>query len=222
MAIHINLLAEAKALEELRRRDPVKRAIWGGGFLVALLVGCTIWLQLQVIIRKGEVSRVETKITARTTEFKQVLNNQQKLSEMNRKLAALQQLATNRLLYGTLLSGLQRSTVDDVQLTRFRVDQVYVLSEEVKAKVNANDRLVPGKPASVTEKITMTLDARDSGPNPGDQVSKLKRAVAESPYFAGILTKTNELRLTSLSPPVGGDKPYVQFTLECRFPERTR
>ena len=36
MPIRINLLAEAIADEDLRRRDPVKRAIYGGAFVVAL------------------------------------------------------------------------------------------------------------------------------------------------------------------------------------------
>ena len=36
MPIRINLLSEALAEEDLRRRDPVKRAIFIGVFLVAL------------------------------------------------------------------------------------------------------------------------------------------------------------------------------------------
>ena len=37
MPIRLNLLAEAQALEESRRRDPVKRAVWAGVFLVLAL-----------------------------------------------------------------------------------------------------------------------------------------------------------------------------------------
>lgn len=36
MPIRLNLLAEAQAMEEMRRRDPVKRAIWVGSLLVAV------------------------------------------------------------------------------------------------------------------------------------------------------------------------------------------
>src|SRR5207302_596404 len=108
------------------------------------------------------------------------------------------------LLYGNLLTALEKSTVDDVQLTRFRADQNFALIEEIMPK-NNGDRVVPGRPATVTERITVTLDARDSGPNPGDQVSKFKKAVADCPYFSGLLGKTNEVRLTSLSPPQGTD-----------------
>ena len=34
MPIRINLLAEAQAAEEMRRRDPVKRALWGASIVV--------------------------------------------------------------------------------------------------------------------------------------------------------------------------------------------
>jgi hypothetical protein len=39
-----------------------------------------------------------------------------------------------------------------------------------------------------------------------------------------MLDKTNEVRLASLSPPqaVGDGKSFVLFTLECRYPEKTR
>ena len=139
------------------------------------------------------------------------------------KLVSLQEMATNRLLDGTLLSALQQTGADDVQLLRLRTDQNYSYNEEVKAKTNASERIIPGRPASVTEKIIVTLDARDSGSNPGDQVNKFKRAIGDSAYFKTVLGTSNEVRLTSLSPPqfVEG-KPSVQFTLECRYPERTR
>ena len=40
MPIHINLLAEAQAAEELRRRDPVKRAIFIG---ISLVIVALMW-----------------------------------------------------------------------------------------------------------------------------------------------------------------------------------
>ena len=40
----INLLAEAQAAEELRRRDPVKRATWLGAFLVAAILA---WVMVE-------------------------------------------------------------------------------------------------------------------------------------------------------------------------------
>jgi hypothetical protein len=224
MPIRINLLAEAQAQEEMRRRDPVKRAIWVGAGLVVLVLAWSSSLQLKTIIAKGELNRLEGQVSSRATEFQQVLDNQKKLAEVNRRLEALHKLASNRLLFGTLLNGLQQATIDDVNLMRVKADQSYVLNEAVKAKTNAEDRVIAGRPASVTERVVVTLEAKDSGVNPGDQVNKFKQAIAESSYFQGILSKTNEVRLTSLSPPQGGvgGKPFVLFTLECKYPERTR
>ncbi len=223
MPIRINLLAEAQAIEELRRRDPVKRAIFGAIVLVALMVGWSISLQLKAMIARGELSRVASQLTSRTNEFQQVLLNQRKLVEANRRLLLLQEMATNRMLHGTLLNALQQTTLDEVQLTRLKTEELYVYNDEIKPKTNANEHVIPGKPASVTEKVVVTLEAKDISNNPGDQVNKFKQAVGRSPYFQGMLGKGNEVRLANLSPPQTLEgKPFVLFTLECRFPEVTR
>jgi len=218
MPIRINLLAEAQALEDMRRRDPVKRTLWVGAFLVIAILAMSSWLQLQAVIRKGEVSRLEGEVAARAKEFKQVLDNQSKLADVSLRLESLHKLGANRLLYGTLLNALQQATIDDVQLVRLRTDQSYSFTEAVKAKTNSDNRIIPGKPATVTEKVVVTLDAKDSGLNPGDAVNKFKQAIGECPYFQSVLGKTNQVRLASLSPP----QPFVLFTLECKFPEKTR
>jgi hypothetical protein len=223
MPIRINLLAEAQAQEDMRRRDPVKRSIWVSVFIVCLMFAWWSSLWAKSIWARTELSHLERQLASRTNDFAQVLDNERKLTETIGKLAALQEMATNRMLIGTFLNALQQTSADDVQLLRLRTDQSYFYNEEVKAKTNANDRLIPGKPASVTEKIMVTLEARDSGQNPGDQVNKFKRAIGENAYFRSMLGTSNEVRLASLSPPQFVDgKPTVQFTLECRFQEKTR
>jgi hypothetical protein len=223
MPIHINLLAEAKALEELRRRDPVKRAVLVAVFLVIVTLTASCLLQLQVLVRKAALSHVESQLSTRTNEFQQILANQRHLVDVTHKLGALEQMATNRLLFGTMLNAFQQTTIDEVQLLRMRTEQNYLLTEEIKPRTNSDERIIPGRPATSTERILLTIDARDSSANPGDQVNKFKQAIAECPYFQNLLGKTNEVRLTSLSPPQALEgKPCVQFTLECRFPERTR
>jgi hypothetical protein len=223
MPIRINLLAEAQALEDQRRRDPVKRAVWVGAALVLGVLAWSSSLQLKAMIAKGELSRIEAQVAARKTEYEAVLASQRKLADFNAKLAALQQLATNRLLYGTLLNALQQTIVDDVQLTRFRAEQSYAIVDEIKPKTNANNRITPGRPAAVSERVQLTLEAKDSAAAPGDQVPHFKRRISDLPYFQEMLGKTNEIRLANLTPPqMSGDKPFVLFTLDCRFPEKTR
>src|SRR5512141_100163 len=98
MPIRINLLAETHALEDMRRRDPVKRTIWVGGVLVLLMLAYSSKLQLNTMLRRAEVSRIEGQVSTRTNEFKQVINNQRALADCQLRLKALNQLACSRLL----------------------------------------------------------------------------------------------------------------------------
>ncbi len=224
MPIRINLLAEAQALEELRRRDPVKRAIWVAGFLVALVLIWSISLQARIIRDNSRLKGLEAKSKSQENEYEQVINNQKKLVEVEHKTTALRQLATNRFLLANLLNALQTTTVDDVQLVRLKLAQEFLLTPEVKPKTN-DSRVIPGKPATATEKTTLVLEAKDFSPRPGEQVSKFKDALVGATYFQNTLGKTNEIKLTSLSPPQvapESGKLHVLFSLEGRYPETTR
>jgi hypothetical protein len=224
MPIRLNLLAELQAQEESRRRDPVKRVIWGGVLGVVIVLGWSSTLQLRALMVKNETNRLEAQVAARTNDYRQFLENQSQLNDVRRKLAALHQLATNRFLQAPVLNALQHAVVDNVQLTRFRTDQIYAFTEETRGTTNSDRTVTPGRPATATEKVAVVLDAKDSGPSPGDQITLLKKALAAEEHFKAILGRTNEVRLASLSPPTTtlGGKPFVLFTLECRLPDRTR
>ena len=226
MPIRINLLAEEQAAEEIRRRDPVKRFIWFAVLLVVLMLVWSSYLQVRITLAHSDVTRIEAQVTSRTKDFQQVLDNQKKTAEINSRLQALRQLSGNRFLNGTLLNALQRTTVDDVQLIRLKVDQFYTMFEGTKTRTNEESGLViPGKPPSATEKIVVNLEGIDASPNPGDQVSRFKSVLATNAYFRDTLVKTNAVSLKSLSPPQVAPltgKPCVMFTLECRYPEKVR
>ena len=225
MPIRLNLLAEAQAAEELRRRDPVKRAIWICGLLVTLVVAAGSSLQFKIISKKEQLSALERQLSSQTNQYHLAQAEKKKLDETVDKLAALRRLATSRFLWATALNALQQTTIDDVNLLHLKGEQTYVLTEEIKARTNELNQVIPAKPATVTEKIVLTLRAKDIGPGPGNQITKFKDAIASSPYFQGMLGKTNEVNLTSRLPPqVDPDsgKPCVLFTLECRFPEKVR
>ena len=225
MPIRLNLLAEAKAAEELRRRDPVKRAIWICGLLAVLVLVSSSSLQFKIISDNEKLSAMDRQLNSQTNEYYQILAEQKKLAETHEKLAALRRLAASRFLWATALNALQQTTIDDVNLLHLKGEQTYVLTEETKARTNELNQVIPAKPATVTERIVLTLRAKDIGPGPGNQITKFKDAIASSPYFQGMLGKTNEVNLTSRLPPqVDPDsgKPCVLFTLECRFPEKVR
>src|SRR5205823_7142621 len=137
MAIHINLLAESQALEEMRRRDPVKRAIWVGAIVGALVLAWSGYLQTKAMVVSGEVNRLEVQANAHETAYKQIREHEKKLEEVNYKLISLQRLATNRFLNGTVLDALQHTTVNDVQLIHLKIVNEYDPIAEIKAKTNA-------------------------------------------------------------------------------------
>jgi hypothetical protein len=222
MPIRINLLAEAQALEERRRRDPVKRLILAGVVAVALILVWSSSLLVNTMIVKGDLNRYETSLSSRTNEYRQILENQRKVEDDKQKLQALHRLAVNRFLIGNLLDALQKTTVDNVRLLRLKIDQSYTLTEETKPKDDTGHS--SAKPATAMERIVLTLNARDSSPTSGDGVSKYQDALSSALYFQNALGKGAGFRLTALgSPQTGPDgKPFVLFTVEARFPEITR
>ena len=211
MPIRINLLAEAQAAEDLRRRDPVKRVVIAGVLAFAVMVAWYSYLQLKVMIANRELSRIQISIDSHASAFGTAVTNEAQIARAKVRLEALNKLVNARLLQGNMLNALQKVSVDNVQLTRVRVDQSYV----------GNGR---GKIDSVTEKDMVTIDARDSSPNPGDQVGRFKDALARNPYFMAMLDRTNSIRLVDESAPQqdNNGKNFVTFTLECYFPDKTR
>src|ERR1039457_1083584 len=145
MPIRLNLLAEAQAAEEMRRRDPLKRALWLAALIIALILVWSSYLQLKATLANSDVTRVEAQMGARTNEFQQILDNQKKTGEIGARLRVLRQLSSNRFLNGTLLNALQQTTVEDVQLIRLRVDQLYTVVEGTKARTNDDNVIIPGR-----------------------------------------------------------------------------
>jgi hypothetical protein len=223
MPIRINLLAEAQAHEEFRRKDPVKRAIWIGAFLVFCMLLWSSSIAIKTMVYRSELHRWTTEIAARSNAYQVVLESKTKLEDQTEKLHMLHQLALERFLNGSALNALTLATVENVELVRFRVSQQYDFTEAVKPKVKPGQKALP-KPATITERINISLDARDVGANPGDQIKSYKQVLNDNPYFQAAMGKTNEVRLNNVSPPQTGpdNKPYVLFTLECRLPDKTR
>jgi hypothetical protein len=223
MPIHINLLAEAQIAENLRRRDPVKRAVFFGSLVVVFFLVWSSSLQLEVVINKSDLNQMQERIQSRTNDWQTVLDSQRKISDAQARLAALEKLSTVRFLQGNFLNALQQLDFEGVEMVNVKVNQSYIIDPGVPG-TTSNDHVIPGRPATVTEKIVLDLDARDVSASPGDQVNKFKESLANLDYFQTILNKTNGVQLASLSPlQTGPDgKAFELFTLECVLPEQTR
>ena len=232
MPIRINLLAEQQAADELRRRDPVKRATWAGGFLVGVLAVWSGYLQVRLMAATSEVNRYESEWKKLESDFKKVSANMEAVAEAERKWAALQALATNRFLWANPLNALQFAmlTVDEVQITALKTSQTYTITEPVKPSTNSAGIVSRGKPGTSREKVSFTLDGRDTSKEAKDPskrstdgVFKLQEAINNNPYF-----KTNMVRsqLITQSPdqpdPNNPSRRFSIFTLGCEFPEITR
>jgi hypothetical protein len=225
MPIRLNLLAEAQAIEELRRKDPVKRAVWIGALLVA---GMLVWsssIYVTTLMAKSDLSAREGAISQRSDKYDEIVKQKNKVDDMHHKLGKLDELATNRFLNGNLLDALQQVSLSDVHLMRIKVDQLYGLTPEVKAQTNKQGKVTnPGKAPTIKETILVQLEARDASANPGDQVNKYKDILSTNTYFATTLSKTNGVRLAYVGnlTALPDTKAFKLFTVECRYPEHTR
>ncbi|MCX6896620.1 MAG: hypothetical protein NTZ16_14240 [Verrucomicrobia bacterium] len=224
MPLRLNLLAEAQAEEELRRRDPVKRGIWAGGFLVALVLVWAGALFINIKRHESLLSALEVRLALQNKSYAKITQNERELADLTRKLNDLERLSTNRFLWGNLLNTLQKTTVPDVQMLALRCEQSHIVTEGTKAKTNEVGKITIGKPGSAVERIRLQFDAKDASATPGDQVGKFKVALSGSDYFRKLLGKTNEITLRNLSPPAldgAIGKTVVIFSLECRLPEKS-
>jgi hypothetical protein len=98
MPIRLNLLAEQQAAEDLRRRDPVKRAMWVAGLIVGVVAIWSGRLQIKLMAAMHVVNGYEAEWKKLEPEYKKVTANFDKAAEAERKWTALQSLASNRVL----------------------------------------------------------------------------------------------------------------------------
>lgn len=210
MPIRINLLAEAQAAEEVRRRDPAKRAAWGALIVVAGVLAWICLLQAQIIVVNSNLSTQLGKLNSLTNQYTAVVASETKLREVSSKLTALNRFAGARYLQATPLDTLMRANVDGIQIIKLHTDQTVEMITEPKP--------------SSTQKIKLILDVKDSSANPGnEQINKYKQALAATPYFKTEHISTNDIQLRNLGMAqidTETGKPYVQFTLECVYPEK--
>ena len=223
MPIRINLLADALAAEELRRKDPVKRATWIAVLIVSLIAIWSLMLQSKIILASSKLHTVEADWQSIEKAFLLVQTNQAELVRFERNLSALQQLRTNRFLWGSSLNTLQQIVVDGVRVTRLRAEQTYTQTEGTPDRTNEL-RIVRGRPGVATERMVLTIEARDSTPNSVGRV-KFTEALANSSFFQSSGQKTNVLTLNVPPPnndPLSPSGTSVPFTLLCVFPEKER
>jgi hypothetical protein len=223
MPIRINLLAEAQAAAEMRRKDPVKRGIWIGSFLVFVVVLWIAKLQLDISFEKHNYNNIDADWKSKSTKYASVTNAQARTAEIDQKLKALDYLSTNRFLWAPVLNALQKTMVDNVQVTRLTGLQVYTKEEGHFIGSGSSKRYMSG---SVTEKVSLSIEAKDL--KPGDEnYTKYKESLGSFDFFARRLARRDGFVMDGvLGPltvdPVDPNKQFVTFTLATHFPEAKR
>ena len=135
-------------------------------------------------------------------------------------------MTTNRFLWGNVLNAFQLTmgSIDDVQVVKLKAEQSYVIADSTPNRTNGT-KVVSGKAATSTEKISISVDAMDLSQQPGRRVNQFKESMAKVPFFNENLNKTNGVMLMSRSAPQttpNGSQSFVMFSLRATLPEKTR
>jgi hypothetical protein len=225
MPLRINLLAEVQAAEDMRRRDPVKRAILAG---VLLVLGVGLWCaqkQTQLMVAKAELARMSATWGNEEKNFQQVNEMLRNVGDLEKRLHALVRASTNRFLMGSMLHELQFVAPADIHFTRLRTEQGYLVTPAEPPKKEGT-KMVAGKRASSRESMRVVIDAKDYAPLETQNYNAFKMALSTNDLFAARLKDVGGFKLSTLSQPVPdatkGGRTFVSFSLEASFPETVR
>ena len=221
MPIRINLLAEEQYLAEMRRRDPVKRAAWLGGFFFCLMLAWWGWLLFSSHNAKSALARDEASFQRIEKASKETGDQIKKAGDIEKNIHSLNRMVTNRVLLSACMNALQECVLDQIQVTRVRVDQSYNVVPAVLSKERGK-----GKLASSTERIVLVIVARDYGRSEDEGSTKFKDRIQAHPWFKQYLAKENPISFKGFTNPTPDkDDPsrvFVSFTMECAFAEQVR
>jgi hypothetical protein len=213
-------MAEAQVAEDMRRRDPVKRAIWICGFVV-ILVG--LWIakvQMDIIFENSRLKDIDSEWVAKKDKYAAVTNNQARIGDITRKLTALENLSTNRFLWGNVLNALQQTVVDQVQVMRVVGSQTLTQEEAQTIGTGANKKTIP--PAAV-ERIMLTIDAKDLNPNVHNYVA-YENKLSNFEFFLKHLGRRDGFTMDAplgavTTDPMDSNSVFQSFTLDSHFPD---
>ena len=220
MPIRINLMAEAQALEEARRRDPVKLGAWIAGFCVALVGIWILKVQCDIYFAKANLTQLNDGWKRDETNFNSIVAQKARVEAAKAKIGALDHLETNRFLWGPLLNSLQYNVVDVVTVTHLYGIQTF---EREPAKTIAT-KVIPG--SANFEKVRLSITGKDYSPA-GEGYKRFEDLLNHYPYFANKMSGREGFTIDGAPGPKAPDSPGSQresrsFTLTNQFPDIRR
>jgi hypothetical protein len=220
MPIKINLLAEQLQAEDMRRRDPAKRAMMAGGIAVGLMLAWYGFLHIQSLTVTSNLKSQQDRLAEVEKKSSKAIVALKKSAGLEARLKALQSLSTNRFLWANALESLQHTTVSDVQFTRLRGKQNYLVDPPPA------DPKAPKKTRYSTESLLLSIEARDFAEPSALNHTKLMADVGKAKVFRDQLKTSDAIVLkergSSQPDPMDPARSFIRFIIECRFPETKR
>lgn len=140
MPIRINLLAEQQAAVEARRRDPVKRSLWGGGLTIGLVVLWCVFKQISISGARSELATLADDLKQLQPSMLESSNTLQTLADVQGRLDSLEKHTTNRFLWANILNAFQQASNRNVRVVsidgRSESTVLNQIIKETKIEVN--------------------------------------------------------------------------------------
>lgn len=219
--VPLNLIAEDIEARQRRRRDPVRHVAIAACLIIAVLLGWAGQVKVRLWSVESELKRDKAEREQWERMRREISLAKGRLAEANRTFDAMQTHYTNRFVFGSALNALQQAAMDDIQLTRLILQET-VLNVEAKKAISEKNLSVPRKPGFSTEKVSLTLQAKNfAGP---EEREKFIEKIASVPYFKQHLRKEEPVVLRNHMArqvdPLDPSKTFNLFTIECMYPDR--
>ncbi|MBI4327513.1 MAG: pilus assembly protein PilM, partial [Chloroflexi bacterium] len=219
--VRVNLLAEKQEEEMLRRRDPVKWGLRAAAFLVFLMLLWAGMVWFQVHNTDLELNRHQSHLDSLQKISREVTTYNRKAGEVERTIAKLDQLSTNRFLWTLPLNTFQFAIVDGIQVVRLTMEEL-IIHTPATEPTTVGSRTVPGKPATCAQRITLTITAKDYANPPAAE--KFVETISALPYFKKNLREVAPILLKDRLPlqvdPLDPSRKFILFKLECFFADK--
>lgn len=220
MPIRINLMAEAQALEEARRRNPVKLGIWIAGFFVALVALWIAKVQMDIYFAKNNLAQLNAQWKADEAKYTGVTNQENQIAAIKGKLAALDYLQTNRFLWAPVLNALQQSVVDQVQVTR--IWGLQIIEREPSRSIGG--KTIPG--SANFERIKLSIAGKDYSPS-AEGYKNYEDTLNHFDFFAKMMGGREGFTIEGapsqkFQEAPGSSREFRTFTLTNQFPDIRR
>lgn len=117
-------MTDVLAEQDLRKKDPVKRTLFIGALVVALMM---VWFSsslLQHMVANNNLAQVQLEIQNHTNDYNVAIANLRTLHAGESRVKALNDLTSARFLQGNLMNALQQLYVSNVNLMRVEISSV--------------------------------------------------------------------------------------------------